>query len=130
MSERGWAGQLLEWGWRGAQLEAEISRCSYFVRPGAHEVIAWGMVRDLAGRYRIEIGSFKSVVEAQRACDGDAQLRCRRAREERGAVDVRIAPGRRRARGRGSAVAVEERDPGGALDSALAAFAGVIEDRD
>jgi hypothetical protein len=43
----------------------------------------------------VEVGSFGSVGEARAACEKDAVARCRREREERPAVDVRIAPNRR-----------------------------------
>jgi hypothetical protein len=94
MGDRGWAGELLSWRWRGRHLEAEISRVRYFIRGEAHEIAAWGEVRDPSGRYRVEIGSFPSVGAARAACERDAAARCRRDREER-PVDVRISPGRR-----------------------------------
>jgi hypothetical protein len=78
------------------QLEAGIARAKYFIRGERHEVIAWTKLRDLDGRRRVEIGSFRSVGEARAACEREAQLRCRRDSEERpAAVDVRISPSRR-----------------------------------
>jgi hypothetical protein len=80
MGERGWARVLLSWRACGPQLlEAEISLARYFVR-GGHEIVAHAEVRDLDGRHRVEIGSFKSVAAAQAACEQDARLRVRRDR--------------------------------------------------
>jgi hypothetical protein len=95
---RGWAGALLSWRWAGSLLTAEISAAKYFIRCDRHEALAWGELRDLGGRYRVEVGSFPSVGLARAACERDAQRRCRREVEERGRVDVRISPGRRRVR--------------------------------
>jgi hypothetical protein len=139
MRDRGWAGVLLSWRWAGSLLTAEISAARYFVRSERHEVVAWCEVREPGGRYRIEVGTFGSVGDARAACEADAQLRCRRDQEERAPVDVRIARRRRVAakadKGRELAggnyrprEAVVERDAGEALDAALAAFAGVLED--
>jgi hypothetical protein len=140
MGERGWAARLLEWGWDGALLRAEVSVGRYYIRGERHEVVAWGELRDVGGRHWIEIGSFASVGAARAACERDAVARCRREREDRGPVDVRIAAGRRRAqmspceaaKGRelgGGNYRPRDRDPREALDAALAAFMPVIEDR-
>jgi hypothetical protein len=92
----GWAGTLLQWHWTGALLTAEVSVARYFIRGERHEIVAWAEIRDVCGRCRVEIGSFRSVGEARAACERDAERRCRREGEERGPVDVRIAAGRRR----------------------------------
>jgi hypothetical protein len=84
MVDRGWAGRLLEWRWRGVWLEAEISRCRYHVRAVSGEVLAHAEVRDVDGRRRIEIGSFPNVSAAREACEADAQRRVRRDRESAG----------------------------------------------
>jgi hypothetical protein len=114
------------------QLEASIARCTYFIRGDPHEIVAWAEVRDVGGRRRVEIGSFRSVVEARGACERDAVARCRREAEERGPVDVRIAPRRPSLRGRVSieneGTGVRARDVGAALDAALGAFMPSIED--
>jgi hypothetical protein len=81
MVDRGWAGRLLEWTWRGVQLEAEISRVKYFVRGERHEVVAWAEVREGCGRCRVKVGNFRSVAEARGACERDAVRRCRREEE-------------------------------------------------
>jgi len=68
----------------------------------------------------------------------DAQLRCRReAEEERAAVDVRIARGRRRSGGKAARAnslrppVVERSDDAlAALDESLRAFAWLLEERD
>ena len=73
----------MTWSWRGVQLEAGITRAKYFIRGEQHEVIVWAELRDLDGRRRVEIGSFRSVGEARAACEREAQLRCRRDSEER-----------------------------------------------
>jgi hypothetical protein len=129
---RGWAGRLLNWSWRGVQLEAEVARVKYFVRADRCEALAWAEVRDVDGRHRAEVGSYRTVVEARAACERDCELRCRRAGEERGPVSVAIG-GRRRA---GAAKAEKGRELGGrnyrpcdrdlgeARDEALRAFAG------
>jgi hypothetical protein len=102
MGGNGWAGRLLSWSVAGPLLTAEVSRARYFIRAERHEVLAHAEVRDLGGRYRIDIGSFPSVCAARAACERDAERRCRRDREAEataqaggGPVDVRIAPGRR-----------------------------------
>ena len=140
-----WASALLSWGWRGALLVSEISVARYFVRCDRCETTAWAELRDPGGRRRVEIGSFSSVALAKAAAERDAQLRCRREREERGPVDVRIAPG---GRGRSSAAVpaqihkpragltnlphdqVAERSAVEALDDALRAFADAVADCD
>jgi hypothetical protein len=71
VGDRGWAGELLSWSWRGVQLEAEVSRARYFIRAGRHEVVAWCEVREACGRCR----SFRSVGEARAACERDAGRR-------------------------------------------------------
>jgi hypothetical protein len=73
--ERGWAATLLAWREAPLWLEAEVAACRYFIAPGRHEVLAGGEVRDWGGRYRVELGSFADVAEAQRACEADAQRR-------------------------------------------------------
>jgi hypothetical protein len=73
-------------------LQAEVSRCRYFILEG---IVAWGEVRDLGGRYRVDLGSWDTVADAQRACERDALARLR-GEEDAGPVDVRIAPARRR----------------------------------
>jgi hypothetical protein len=90
--DRGWAGDLLSWRWSGAVLTAEVSAARYVIRGERHEVLAHAEVRDPGGRYRVEIGSFASAALARAACERDVQLRVRREGEERGPVDVRIAP--------------------------------------
>lgn len=77
--------RLLEWRSAGGSLTAEVSCVEYFVAAARHEVLAWCEVRDLGGKYRIEIGSFGDVVAAQAACERDAQLREEDARP----VDIR-----------------------------------------
>jgi hypothetical protein len=100
MSDRGWARQLLEWGWVGPLLTAEVSRAKYFVRADRHETTAWAELRGLDGRRRIEVGSFANVAAAKAACEADAERRCRRDdAEERAPVSVAIG-GRRRGRPR------------------------------
>ena len=132
MGDRGWAGRLLAWrAGPGRLLEAEVSRARYFVRAEPHEVLVWAEVRDLDGRRRVDLGSFGAVAAAQAAAEKDAQLRCRTSElEERPAVDVRISPGRRRRERARAPAPVVERSAGEALDAALRAFAGVIEDCD
>jgi hypothetical protein len=76
--ERGWAGALLVWEWRGLQLVAEISRCRYFCRVRGREVLAWCELRDISGGRRCEIGSFRDVAAAKAACEADAQRRVQR----------------------------------------------------
>ena len=133
MGER-WPQRLLVWAWRGALLEAWIARCAYFVRGERCEEIAWGELRDLDGRRRVDIGSFASVALARAACERDAVARCRREREERGPVDVRIARARRPRPGKADKGRelpggnYRPRDAGEALDAALAAFADVVAD--
>jgi hypothetical protein len=95
---RGWAATLLAWREAPLWLEAEVAACRYFIAPGRHEVLAWGEVRDWGGRYRVELGSFADVAEAQQACEQDAQRRLRRE-EDAGPVDVRIATRQRSASG-------------------------------
>src|SRR5262245_27931517 len=92
--ERGWAATLLAWREAPLWLEAEVAACRYFIAPSRHEVLAWGEVRDWGGRYRVELGSFADVAEAQRACEADAQRRLRRE-EAAGPVDIRSVPPRR-----------------------------------
>jgi hypothetical protein len=142
MGDRGWAQRLLAWrAGVGALLTAEISAARYFIR-GGHEVIAWAEVRDLDGRRRVEIGVFRTVAAARAACEVDAQRRCRRDGEERGRVDVRISAGRRLRPGKADKgrelpggnyrpreSVPTERSAGAALDAALAAFMGAIEDQ-
>jgi hypothetical protein len=99
MGDRGWARVLLKWTWRGVHLEAEVSRARYFIRGDRHEAVAWAEVREPGGRYRVEVGSFRSVGDARAVCERDAERRCRRAAEERGGVDVRISRSARRGRG-------------------------------
>ena len=77
MGDRAWAGALLMWKWRGLQLQAEVSRCRYFVRAHGREVLAWCEVRDVSGGRRCEIGSFASVALARAVCERDAQRRVR-----------------------------------------------------
>jgi hypothetical protein len=127
MGERGWARVLLSWRWAGSLLTAEISAARYFIRCDRHEAVAWAELCDVDGRRRAEVGSFRSVAEARAACERDAVARCRREREERGPVSVAISPGHRRRANQGlrSRDPVVERD---ALDAALAAFAGVVEE--
>jgi hypothetical protein len=162
MRDRGWARVLLGWHWSGALLTAEISAARYFIRGERHEILCWAELRDVSGRRRAEIGSYRSVAEARAAAERDAALRCRRegvAERERkqgpawdmtshGRVDVRISRGRRSS-SRGDSPASNgrpgkadkgrelgggnyrpgDRDPVAALDAALAAFAGVIEEQ-
>jgi hypothetical protein len=90
---KSWAQRLLVWGWVGPLLTAEVSRARYFIRADRHEVLAWAELRDLDGRRRVEIGSFPSVALARAACERDAQLRCRRDREERGPCRSRSTNG-------------------------------------
>ena len=79
MGERGWAQRLLEWRWVGARVEcAEVSRAKYFVRAEPHEITAHAEVRDPGGRYRVELGSHRTVALARAACEKDAAARCRR----------------------------------------------------
>jgi|SRR5262245_29555863 len=87
-----WAGELLQWVWRGRLLEGSIARAKYVIAVQPHEVLAHVELRDVGGRRRAEIGSFASVGEARAACERDAVARCRRDREERGPVPVRISP--------------------------------------
>jgi hypothetical protein len=94
VGDRGWARQLLTWSWAGPVLTATISAARYFIRVERHEVLAWAELRDLAGRYRVEVGSFPSVALARAACERDAERRCRRSEDDRGPVNVWIAPGR------------------------------------
>jgi hypothetical protein len=130
MGARGWAGVLLSWRWDGVLLTAEVARVRYFVRGERHEVIAWAEARDLGGRRRVEIGSFRSVGDARGACERDAERRVRREEGERGPVSVAISPGRRRVRGGLEASSKPAaRDPGEALDAALAAFMPATEER-
>ena len=121
----GWASDLLTWSVAGPLLTSEVLRARYFIRIDAHEVIAWGDLRDLGGRRRVDIGSFPTVALARAACERHAAAVCRRDRDARGPVDVRIAPGRRR---RAERSAHADRDPGEALDSALAAVSYATED--
>jgi hypothetical protein len=95
MAERGWAGDLLSWRGAGGSLTAEVSRARYFIRTEPHEITAHAEVRDPAGRYRADLGSFATVALAQAACEKDAATRCRRDPVAGGPVDVRISPGRR-----------------------------------
>jgi hypothetical protein len=102
VGDRGWAGVLLSWRWAGPVLTAEISAVRYFIRCGRHEALAWGELRDVGGRRRVEVGSFPSVSVARAAFELDAQLRCRREGEQRdncpdarGPMDVRTSPNRR-----------------------------------
>jgi hypothetical protein len=97
MRERAWAGAL-PWEWRPPLLIAEVSAARYVIRGERHEVLAWCEPRDVSGRRRCEIGSYATLSAAKAACERDAAARCRRDREERGLVDVRIAPPRRRRR--------------------------------
>ena len=143
MRDRGWAASVLSWEWRGVQLVAEISRCRYFVRGERCEAIAWCELRDVSGGRRVEIGSFRDVAAAKAACERDAAARCRRDDDERLAIDVRIARGRRR-RSTAASASVRKADKGRELpagnyrpaaagelpdlDAALAAFAGAIEE--
>src|SRR5262245_27626082 len=90
MRDRGWAQRLLAWREAGPLLQAEVSRCRYFILEGIYETVAWGEVRDLGGRYRVDLGSWDTVAEAQRACEEDARRRCQRSEEERPRVSVRI----------------------------------------
>ena len=78
MADRGWAADLLSWRQAGGSLTAEVSRARYFVRAEAHEITAHAEVRDLGGRYRIEIGTYPTVALARAACEKDAAARCRR----------------------------------------------------
>ena len=156
--ERGWAGRLLSWRWVGNQLVTEVSRCAYYVQPARGEVLAWGMVRDLGGRRRVEVGSFASVALARAACERHATGLCRRDdAQERPPVGVAIG----RARGgapRGNRNAAKHKsllpaqagadkagkgrqspdpnyrparcpEPVEGLDDALAAFADVVGDQ-
>src|SRR5258708_5382354 len=119
MGDCGWAARLLEWHWAGRRWEAEVSVARYVVVGLRHEALAHAEVRDRSGRYRVEIGSFPTVALAREAAERDAQLRCRRDREERVGVDVRISPGRRRVPERKQAGTSPGRpagDAGAALD--------------
>jgi hypothetical protein len=79
MGECGWAQRLLEWRWVGARVEcAEVSRAKYFVRAEPHEITAHAEVRDPGGRYRVELGSHRTVALTRAACEKDAAARCRR----------------------------------------------------
>jgi hypothetical protein len=129
MGDRGWAGALLAWRWDGLLLRSEVSVARYFIRGDRHEILAWAELRDLAGRRRIEVGTFGAVAAARAACEADVRRRIRRDDAEAraaGPVEVRISPSRRRrARARAPVVA---RDPRADLDEALRAFADVIEE--
>jgi hypothetical protein len=76
--ERDWAWNLLSWRDAGASLTAEVPRARYFVRSEPYEITAHAEVRDPAGRYRADLGSFATVALAQAACEADAQRWCRR----------------------------------------------------
>jgi hypothetical protein len=72
-----------------------MSRARYFVDPGLHEVLAWAELREHGGKYRIEVGTFRTVAEARAACERDAERRCRREGEPLpGRLDIRVARGR------------------------------------
>jgi len=50
----------------------------YFVAAGPFEAVAWCEPRDRgAGRYRVDIGAFRTAAEACAACERDAQRRLR-----------------------------------------------------
>jgi hypothetical protein len=88
MRDRGWARVLLGWHWSGALLTAEISAARYFIRGERHEILCWAELRDVSGRRRAEIGSYRSVAEARAAAERDAALPaggCCRTRAETGA---------------------------------------------
>jgi hypothetical protein len=74
VGDRGWAGRLLVWCWRGVHLEAEIARVRYFIRGCRHEVVAWCEVRDVCGRVRVDVGTFRSV---KSGCGGETLLASR-----------------------------------------------------
>jgi hypothetical protein len=66
----GWAQELLAWrAGVGRVVSAEISAGRYFIRADRHEAIAHAEVRDVGGRRRVEIGSFRTVGEARAACE-------------------------------------------------------------
>jgi hypothetical protein len=88
--------QLLTWGWVGPLLTAAIARARYSIRADRTGVRVRVDVWEAGGLYRFDLGLFPSGAVARDACERDAQLRCGRGREERGPVDVRISPGRRR----------------------------------
>ena len=75
----GWAANLLDWAWSGAVLTAEASRARYVLRAERHEVIAWGELRDVGGRRRIDIGSFHSGCPCCVRAGCAAACACRRS---------------------------------------------------
>jgi hypothetical protein len=77
-----WASQPtgLEWKASGPWRVAEVPRgVRYFVEAsGPFEAVAWCEPRDRgAGRYRVDIGVFRTAAEACAACELDAQRRLR-----------------------------------------------------
>jgi len=77
-----WASQPtgLEWKASGPWRVAEVPRgARYFVEAaGPFEAVAWCEPRDRgAGRYRVDIGAFRTAAEAYAACELDAQRRLR-----------------------------------------------------
>ena len=74
-----WQSTGLKWKasgpWRVAQVPPGPR---YFVAAGPFEAVAWCEPRDRgAGRYRVDIGMFRTGAEACAACELDAQRRLR-----------------------------------------------------
>jgi len=76
-----WASQSagLKWKRSAPWRVAEVPRGPrYFVAAGPFEAVAWCEPRDRgAGRYRVDIGMFRTAAEACAACELDAQRRLR-----------------------------------------------------
>ena len=69
----------LKWKTSGPWRVAQVPRGPrYFVAAGPFEAVAWCEPRDRgAGRYRVDIGAFRTAAEACAACERDAQRRLR-----------------------------------------------------
>ena len=69
----------LKWKASGPWRVAQVLRgARYFVAAGPFEAVAWCEPRDRgAGRYRVDIGMFRTAAEACAACELDAQRRVR-----------------------------------------------------
>src|SRR5262249_31147055 len=93
-----WAAQPTGLAWKasGPWRVAEVPRgVRYFVEvSGPFEAVAWCEPRDRgAGRYRVDIGVFRTAAEACAACELDAQRRLRGegpARESRHPSPARL----------------------------------------
>jgi hypothetical protein len=80
----------------GSWFVAQTPLGRWTVQQTKFEAIAVCEPREAGGRRRFVLGSFRSVEQAQAACERDHERRLREAAAaEPMPIDIRIAPGRR-----------------------------------